>query len=279
MYIAEIRGKLSSDLENKEDILTSNVFSFFKYAPRHIFLSEFLELLDIEVSKSELIEAKFIFWPTYEDGTEPDLVIIVGQFYLLIEAKYFSGFSQENELVSHQLEREYNNGHQQAKLLGKKFVITTITADLFNKPSLFENIDQSIKNELCWVNWHRITKILEDVLLSIELSKENYEFAKDLFHLLQKKGFRNFIGIERLIHNQKINQNPDEIFFDITTVKSLDMFQGFSHIYKEEIPNKLDNVCIYFNDKRRIFDFQNIDLIDIDNEIFYRRINGKERDY
>ena len=28
MYLAEIRGKLSKDNENREDILTSNVFSF-----------------------------------------------------------------------------------------------------------------------------------------------------------------------------------------------------------------------------------------------------------
>jgi hypothetical protein len=279
MYLAEIRGKLSSDIENKEDVLTSNVFSFFKYAPRKIFLSEFLKLIDIEVSKNELLEAEFIFWPSYEDGTEPDLVIIVGQFYLLIEAKYFSGFGQENDLVSHQLEREFNNGYQQARLLGKKFVITTITTDLFNKPRLFENIDQSIKNELCWINWHRITKIIEDVLLSTKLAKENYDFAKDLFQLLQKKGFRNFIGIERLTCNQKINQNSNRIFFDISTVKLLDVFKGFSQIYEEELLNELDDLCIYFIDKRKMFDFQNIDLIDIDNEIFYRRINGKERDY
>ena len=34
MYLAEIHGKLSMENENKEDILTSNVFSFFKYANR-----------------------------------------------------------------------------------------------------------------------------------------------------------------------------------------------------------------------------------------------------
>jgi len=38
MYLAEICGKLSSKVEGIEDILTSNVFSFFKYSKRTIFL-------------------------------------------------------------------------------------------------------------------------------------------------------------------------------------------------------------------------------------------------
>jgi len=279
MYIAEIRGKLSEGIEDKEDVLTSNVFSFFKYAPRKIFLYKFLKLFDLEISDKDLLETRFDFWPSYEDGTEPDLVIIVGQFYLLIEAKYFSGFGQENDIVCHQLEREYINGLQEATILDKKFVMATITADLFNKPNLFENIDQTIRNELYWINWQRITRILEDIMFSVKLAKENHDFAKDLFQLLQKKGFRNFIGIERLTKDQKIIQNSNEIFFDISTAKSLGVFQGFSQIYKEEIPDEIEGTGVFYNDKRKIFDFQNTDLIGIHNEIFYRRINGKERDY
>lgn len=41
MYMAELRGKLSEKAEKQEDILTSNVFSFFKYANRQIFLVKF----------------------------------------------------------------------------------------------------------------------------------------------------------------------------------------------------------------------------------------------
>ena len=50
MYLAEIHGKLSRKQENQEDILTSNVFSFFKYAPRNIFLSAFIQNLGLNVS-------------------------------------------------------------------------------------------------------------------------------------------------------------------------------------------------------------------------------------
>lgn len=72
MYIAEIRGKIPSEFEHKEDVLTSNVFSFFKYASRAIFLGPFLEMLGITATEKDLEDAEFIFWPTYEDGTEPD---------------------------------------------------------------------------------------------------------------------------------------------------------------------------------------------------------------
>ena len=156
MYLAELRGKLSGDIENKEDVLTSNVFSFLKYAPRQIFLSRFLDIFNIHVSKKELIDAKFEFWPSYDDGTEPDVVISVGDYYILIEAKYRSGFGQKNGFISHQLDREYYEGKQTANQLNKQFLMATITADSFNKPKLFEDIKQTVKEEIFWLNWQKI---------------------------------------------------------------------------------------------------------------------------
>ena len=86
MYLAELHGKLSSRLERMEDILTSNVFSFFKYSTRDIFLKGYLNTMGFDISEQEANRAEFIFWPRYEENTEPDLVIIVGDYYLLIEA-------------------------------------------------------------------------------------------------------------------------------------------------------------------------------------------------
>lgn len=48
MYVAEIRGKFSPAEERKEDILTPNVFSFFKYAKREIFPYDLLWLLNLQ---------------------------------------------------------------------------------------------------------------------------------------------------------------------------------------------------------------------------------------
>src|SRR5271157_4611599 len=121
MYLAEIHGKLSRQTENQEDILTSNVFSFFKYSDRKNFLYGFVQSLGLGISINDALNAEFLFWPRYEDNTEPDLVIIMGDFYLLVEAKYHSGFGQETQSKEHQLVREIEGGIIESKKLEKKF--------------------------------------------------------------------------------------------------------------------------------------------------------------
>lgn len=54
MYIAEIKGKLPTQLSRSENILTSNVFSFLKYADRKVYLKGFLNELGITPSKDLL---------------------------------------------------------------------------------------------------------------------------------------------------------------------------------------------------------------------------------
>ena len=80
MYLAELRGKLSSRIERMEDVLTSNVFSFFKYSSRDIFLRKYLNKLGFSVSDQEAEEAEFRFWLVLEECTKPALVIIVRNY-------------------------------------------------------------------------------------------------------------------------------------------------------------------------------------------------------
>src|ERR1035437_6951913 len=110
MMLAELHGKIPSRIEHKEDILTSNVFSFFKYSNRK-YLKDYFSSLCIAVPLEDAEKAEFLFWPCYEDKTEPDLVIICGDYYILIEAKLYSDFSTriidiETKEVEAQLERE-----------------------------------------------------------------------------------------------------------------------------------------------------------------------------
>ena len=115
MYAAELGGKLSSELAEAEDVLTSNVFGFFEYADRTIYLSGYLRRLGFDVSDDEARLATFDFWPRYSDGTEPDLVIRVGDLYLLFEAKYRSGFGINAEDPSqNQIRRELAEGSAEA---------------------------------------------------------------------------------------------------------------------------------------------------------------------
>jgi hypothetical protein len=100
MYEAELRGKLSTNLQTSEDILTSNVFSFFKYSDRKVFLQQYLHQLGIDVSRQDVKSAQFIFWPRFDDQTEPDLVLIVGNYYILVEAKYSSSFGKDFDFIA-----------------------------------------------------------------------------------------------------------------------------------------------------------------------------------
>ena len=180
MIIAELKGKIPSKFDNKEDILTSNVFSFFKYSDRRLF-KEYLSKLGIEVTLKESENAEFIFWPSYEDRTEPDLVVICGKYYLLFEAKLDSDFSPKTATSDFQIEREIKMGKMSAENLNKKFVYITITKEYYkdrNKYQKYENRDFLF----VWTNWQFISRFIDQRLESGNI-KQDREFANDLYLL------------------------------------------------------------------------------------------------
>jgi hypothetical protein len=228
MYLAEIQGKLSLYIERKEDLLTSNVFSFFKYAPRDVFLYHLLKSIDIPVTKEEAVGAEFNFWPRYENNTEPDLVIIVGEYYLLFEAKYFSDFGQEVGETKHQLVREIEGGKYEAGNLGKKFELIAVTADYHFDRYKHPDVPVDLFPELSWVNWQRIALLIYDILENgIELSPEIRDFAEDLYALFLKKNLRTFAGISVLARVGQLSSWSDKVFFEARTARYRGDFIGF----------------------------------------------------
>lgn len=128
MLQAILRGKLSREQENMEDVLTSNVFGLLRYVPPHEGLLPLLSraesvdesfplaprLADDEI---EVRTDDYEFWPRWTN-CEPDVVIRIRppsgrQLLVLVEAKYKSGKSskadEENEDPSDQLAREWGN--------------------------------------------------------------------------------------------------------------------------------------------------------------------------
>jgi hypothetical protein len=226
MYLAEIHGKLSGDNENKEDILTSNVFSFFKYTNRGAFFYPLLRLVGLDVSVEDCKQAEFRFWPTYPDRTEPDLVILVGRYYLLVEDKYLSGFGEETPKLKHQLEREVKGGVAEANSLGREFKILIITADFYRPPEIFDGIPDYFIKDARWINWQRIAFLIYKILkLATNLPAETKLFASDLYDLFIKKNLRNFEGMNALpiIHLSRYV----EIFFSARTAQYRGDFIGF----------------------------------------------------
>lgn len=228
MYIAELHGKISHADENMEDILTSNIFSFFKYTDRRIFLYRFLKARGLEISPEDATRAEFFFWPSFSNSTQPDLVLIVGQYYLVIEAKFRSGFGEETRKIKHQLIREIEGGKLEAKEKGKKLKIIIVTADYYFRKEQFSKIPEEYQTDLIWVNWQTIAWCIADILQSkIKLPVETGLFAKDLYELLLKKRLRNFEGIKALISNAILYKYEDRIFFNASTAIYRGDFIGF----------------------------------------------------
>ncbi|MDN5312849.1 MAG: hypothetical protein PWQ68_1822 [Thermoanaerobacteraceae bacterium] len=228
MYVAELHGKVPSKITRMEDILTSNVFSFFKYSNRIIFLKGYLERLGFKVSDEEAAEAEFIFWPRYEAKTEPDLVLLVGNYYLLIEVKYFSNFGVETENVQAQLNREIKCGKMDAQNYQKDFRLIAITADYIYKKEKFETV--SDLSYVIWTNWQQVSSFLNDVLDNCTtLTKYEREFATDLYFLLDQKNLRGFKGFSCLKVSKSEPDSFEYIFFEPKTAKYGGAFLGFEN--------------------------------------------------
>ncbi len=268
MYIAEIKGKLSSKLQRSEDILTSNVFSFFKYASREVFLSQLIDYLNISVTHQELVKAQFIFWPKYDDRTEPDLVLVIGKYYLLFEAKYFSGFGKENSIAKAQFVREIEGGLNEAKSLGQEFMAIAITAHYHFPQDILDKVPKKHRTYFRWMNWQSVASILLDLLECHQEKLADFHFASDLYELLDDKKLRGFLSFERLTGTYKSSPS-DMIFFSAQSSDFRDKFMGF----KKVLSNLTDikNISSSFFYKKLFFSkMPKLAPIEFVN-IFYRR--------
>ncbi len=256
MYLAELHGKLSRDNENKEDILTSNVFSFFKYANREIFLFEFIKLLGLKISSNDAINAEFRFWPTFEDNTEPDLVMIIGKYYLLFEAKYHSGFGKETQDQQHQIVREIKGGKFKSQNLEKVFKIIAVTAHYSDVPEIKRDIPKEYLENLKWTNWQTIALLIyQQIEKNPTLSVETKVFATDLYELLVRKKLRNFEGVKVFsIYPAGLRTKSDNIFFEAKTASYRGAFLGFTATMPDLRLIRFPSTAIFWNPQKRFFE-------------------------
>jgi len=226
VYQAELRGKIPRDLKRSEDLLTSNVFSFLKYADREIFLREFLERLGLRVSSSELEHADFTFWPVFEDGTEPDVVVTVGDYYILFEAKYLSGFGIGESIEQNQIAREITGGSLEAKALKKVFLFFAITSHAAYPGHEILGTPRQNRDQVRWINWQSIACLLLDLINKFDDALPDFDFAHDLYKLLDDKNLRSFFGFDRLNESSEL-EHEGFVFFSPETAKFRGDFIGF----------------------------------------------------
>ena len=133
--IAEINKKLrDTGIERLEDELTGNFFGNIRYLNFNKGLKQILKSCIYPIELSEVFDCvdaddwsdHIKFWPNYpheEKWIEPDVLLDFDSITIIIEAKYHSGLSSDddvdNSLNDNEYEREHSN-HQldkQARLL------------------------------------------------------------------------------------------------------------------------------------------------------------------
>ena len=272
MYLAELHGKLSPKLERMEDVLTSNVFSFFKYSDREVFLKRYLEMLGFDVSEQEAGAAEFLFWHRFDDNTEPDLIIKIGNYYLLFEAKYFSGFDEGTAVADAQLIREIRGGQLEAYDSDREFNLIAITADTYYKEEKFGVIPQEVRPKFQWTNWQAVTLLIEGILETNEnLRGEVKAFADDLSSLLDKKNLRGFHGWESpLVANASLTSRPS-VFFDARTARFRGDFLGFPQsLSPDEEITPIGNTVFFGHQKKMFADLlQDEKLAYVEGTVFF----------
>ena len=242
MFRAELHGKLPSDSRNREDILTSNVFGFLEVADRSKFLARYLrDYLKLEVTDSEAIAAEFEFWPTYSDGTEPDVVVAVGQWYLLFEAKLYSDFGLDaNDVERNQLRRELREGRREAIRRGLKFRIVTVTREYWQDTKRYPDIRPNDRNYWIWSNWQTFHALLEDIPES-----SRGILGHQLYQLLDGRGLRGFRGYQEL---GTAPPAPEVVFLKTDATRSSGLFLGFQSIFAEDVA---DATTVFWSPKKR----------------------------
>ena len=218
MLQALLKGKLSREQENMEDILTSNVFGLLKYVRPREGILNYLSLaedgdgerpLQFLSSLSEVPHdsIEYEFWPWWEEancyGCEPDVVIKLKvpakqDLLILIEAKYLSGKSSEADEVddtpTDQLAKEWDNLRVKANRSDKRPVLIYLTAhyaypirDINDAISEFlEKRPDDATPVICWLSWRHLHTVCESTQLPI---------LNDIKLLLDRLGLTFFDGV------------------------------------------------------------------------------------
>ena len=230
MTVAEIHGKISETgtnlSERMEDLLTSDIFGCMRYLPAQKALIPFLQTArslhnNILTIQDEVIRVHYSFWPWLKSAKriscEPDVVLGLETeenhvHLVLIEAKYYSGLSSEEDERAEpndQLARELDNldvlscatlgWRTHLEIASRTLLFVTqdmgIPHDLLVK-SLAEYARKRNKHgDIFWASWRFLPSILERNLEK-ESVTENGAVMADMLALLLRKGLIMFGGVD-----------------------------------------------------------------------------------
>lgn len=191
MIEAFLKGKLSSEQENMEDLLTAAVFGMLREVDAQKGLIPFIAkavpvigeappILDWSSLRTD--HQRYVFWPTWNhldnvENCEPDLVIELQSsarsFLVCIEVKYLSGKSSFPTLdgpVSDQLAKQWAHLANHAKRRSCEPWLIYLTTDSYNprqeiRPALYELEakswpgKQESEIKIAWLSWRHLAKL------------------------------------------------------------------------------------------------------------------------
>lgn len=195
IMIAEIYHKIVDT--GSEDQLTGNVFGALRYLPYPV-VRQIIVNSVIPATASGLLEQtlpaeissewgrNLYFWQHYHGSqTEPDIVIEIGQAVILIEVKYNSDLSGNDQLIR---EAELLLGNYPGK---KKFLILLAREE--SAIAIFKEQKTNIPAEVSfgYMTW-------QGLFDSICKNKTDSLIIDDLSALLNDKGFGGFRGFDMM---------------------------------------------------------------------------------
>jgi len=208
--IAEIYGKLSDTrIERSEDELTGNFFGNLRYLSFNRGLKQILKssIFPAELAKEfDCIDAEdwaadnIEFWPR-EKEAEPDILLDFEGIAILIEVKYRSGLSSDDDADSsvddERIKQESTNQlAREAKLLkriasGKKKILILLAPEISAHQVYADVKNRNLFNDVFfgYITWQKAF----DALKTIDVSSPFEEsIIDDLISLLRRKGFEGF---------------------------------------------------------------------------------------
>lgn len=203
MLIAETRGKLTvveteeapTDISRMEDVLTSNVWGVLKNCDGSVVRS-LLAAAHPPITDLPADQPTFRFWESFDDGTEPDVIISTGADVIVIEVKYHSDFDKGNDERAPQILREIA-GAQRA-YPGKRVRLLGVTREehikwpskVFNRPDYLATMrgyaDEGRLHELSWSTIYQwATRVVDGSDAGV--SPVSLRFLRDLREYLEYK--------------------------------------------------------------------------------------------
>ena len=237
MALAEIFYK--NIFNDSEDLLTSDVFTVFRYLPPHIGIIRFIRSIDdlykFITEPDEKSTCEYYFWPLgLLLHREPDLLlefqIREKIYHVVVEVKYLSGPSDAEEREEEVAGKMFKKGNQLAsqyrdlmegeyevkqiidgklKYFNKKLRSSQkdrfevyLTANL-NQPEYefkeFHKRFDKKKHKLYWTNWYHVFDFFSDLVVEIKEFPQSLAI-QDILTLLESKSFSSFKSIPKLPH-------------------------------------------------------------------------------